>query len=298
MDVIENLRAYLAVARTGSFSGAARELHVAASVVTKRISQLEWRLKSTLFERTTRRVSLTTAGQQHLIAIQRLVSDLDGIFGSVQQVAPELQGRLRIKAPSSLTVLHLAALFNAFQQRHPLVGLELVALDRPVNPVDEGFDIALTLMPDTFGGVLEEPLCAVRRVLVAAPAYLQDKGTPRKPSDLAHHHVLNFVPTGNVLAFESATGPLSVTVRPRFSSNEAQLVEAAAVAGNGVAVLGDYLALPAMRAGNLVQVLADYPMPELWLKALIPENRAHTAHVRAMLEALRSELAPVPPWFR
>src|SRR5688500_15711239 len=91
MDVIENLRAYLAVARTGSFSGAARELHVAASVVTKRISQLEWRLKSTLFERTTRRVSLTTAGQQHLIAIQRLVSDLDGIFGSVQQVAPELQ---------------------------------------------------------------------------------------------------------------------------------------------------------------------------------------------------------------
>ena len=77
MDVIENLRAYLAVARTGSFSGAARELHVAASVVTKRISQLEWRLKSTLFERTTRRVSLTTAGQQHLIAIQRLVSDMD-----------------------------------------------------------------------------------------------------------------------------------------------------------------------------------------------------------------------------
>jgi DNA-binding transcriptional LysR family regulator len=296
MDVIENLRAYLAVARTGSFSGAARELHVAASVVTKRISQLEWRLKSTLFERTTRRVSLTTAGQLHLIAIQRLVSDLDGIFGSVQQVAPELQGRLRIKAPSSLTVLHLAALFNTFQQRHPLVSLELVALDRAVNPVDEGFDIALTLMPDTFGGVIEEPLCAVRRLLVAAPAYLQDRGVPQKPSDLAHHHVLNFVPTGNVLAFESATGALSVSVRPRFSSNEAQLVEAAAVAGNGVAVLGDYLALPAMRAGTLVQVLADYPMPELWLKALIPENRAHTAHVRAMLEALRSELAPAPPW--
>lgn len=298
MDVIENLKAYLAVARTGSFSAAARELDVAASVVTKRIAQLEWRLKSTLFERTTRRVSLTTAGQLHLIAIQRLVSDLDGIFVGVQQAAPELQGRLRIKVPTSLATLHLAALFNAFQQRHPLVSLELVALDRPVNPVDEGFDIALTLMPDAFGGVIEEPLCAVRRLLVAAPGYLQERGVPQKPSDLATHHILNFVPTGNVLAFKSATGDVSVAVRPRFSSNEAQLVAAAAVAGNGIAVLSDYLALPAMRAGTLVQVLADHPMPELWLKALIPENRAHTVCVRAVLQMLQNELAPVPPWSR
>jgi DNA-binding transcriptional LysR family regulator len=156
MDTVENLRAYLTVARTGSFSAAARELGVAASVVTKRVSQLEWRLKAALFERTTRRVSLTTAGQQHLAAIQRLVSDLDGIFAGVRQSAPQLQGRLRIKVPTSLAVLHLAELFNRFQRRYPLVSVELVALDRPVNPVDEGFDIALTLMPDAFGGVIEE----------------------------------------------------------------------------------------------------------------------------------------------
>jgi len=298
MDVIENLRAYLAVARTGSFAAAARELDVAASVVTKRISQLEWRLKAPLFERTTRRVSLTTAGQQHLAAIQRLVSDLDGIFAGVQQAAPELQGRLRVKVPTSLAVMHLAGLFNQFLSRYPMVSLELVALDRPVNPVDEGFDIALTLMPDAFGGVIEEPLCSIRRLLCAAPAYLQKRGTPRKPRDLARHDVLNFVPTGNVLAFESTTGDVNVSVNPRFSSNEAQLVAAAAIAGNGIAVLGDYLALPALRAGTLVQVLADYPLPELWLKALIPENRAHTARVRALLETLRGELAPAPPWSR
>jgi DNA-binding transcriptional LysR family regulator len=298
MDVIENLRAYLAVARTGSFAAAARELDVAASVVTKRISQLEWRLKAPLFERTTRRVSLTTAGQQHLPAIQRLVSDLDGILAGVQQAAPELQGRLRVKVPTSLAVLHLAAVFNTFLRQYPLVSLEVVALDRPVNPVDEGFDIALTLMPDAFGGVIEEPLCPIRRLLCAAPAYLAKKGTPKKPRDLARHDILNFVPTGNVLAFESATGDVSVSVHPRFSSNEAQLVAAAAVAGNGIAVVGDYLAMPALRAGTLVQVLADYPLPELWLKALIAENRAHTARLQALLETLRSELSPVPPWSR
>jgi len=298
MDIVENLRAYLAVARVGSFSAAARELDVAASVVTKRISQLEWRLKAPLFERTTRRVTLTTAGQQHLPAIQRLVSDLDGIFASVQQASPELQGCLRVKVPTSLAVVHLAEPFNRFLKRYPLISLELVALDRPVNPVDEGFDIALTLMPNTFGGVIEEPLCSIRRLLCAAPEYLRQKGTPRKPRDLARHDILNFVPTGNVLAFETATGDVSVSVYPRFSSNEAQLVAAAAVAGNGIAVLGDYLASPAVRAGTLVQVLADYPLPELWLKALIPESRAHTARLKALLETLRSELAPVPPWSR
>nr|WP_315593810.1 LysR substrate-binding domain-containing protein [uncultured Cupriavidus sp.] len=298
MDVIENLRAYLAVARTCSFAAAARELDVAASVVTKRISQLEWRLKASLFERTTRRVSLTIAGQQYLPEIQRLVSDLDGIFAGVQQAAPELQGRLRVKVPTSLAVVHLAELFNTFLRRFPLISLELVALDRPVNPVDEGFDIALTLMPDAFGGVIDEPLCSIRRLLCAAPTYLREKGTPRKPRDLARHDILNFVPTGNVLAFESATGDVRVSVHPRFSANEAQLVAAAAVAGNGIAVLGDYLALPAVRAGTLVQVLVDYPLPELWLKALIPENRAHTARVRALLDTLRSELAPLPPWSR
>lgn len=298
MDLIENLRTFLAVARTGSFAAAARELDVSASVVTKRISQLEWRLKTPVFERTTRRVSLTTAGQQHLPAIQRLVSDLDGILAGVQQAAPELQGRLRVKVPTSLAVMHLAGLFNAFLGRYPLVSLELVALDRPVNPVDEGFDIALTLMPDAFGGVIEEPLCPIRRLLCAAPAYLRAKGTPLEPRDLARHDVLNFVPTGNVLAFESTTGDVSVSVNPRFSSNEAQLVAAAAVAGHGIAVLGDYLALPAVRAGTLVQVLEDYPLPQLWLKALVPENRAHTARVRALLETLREALTPVAPWGR
>lgn len=298
MDVIENLRAYLAVARTGSFAAAARELDVAASVVTKRISQLEWRLKSPLFERTTRRVSLTTAGQQHLPAIQQLVSDLDDIFTGVQQAAPELQGRLRVKVPTSLAVLHLAEVFNKFLRQYPLVSLEVVALDRPVNPVDEGFDLALTLMPDAFGGVIEEPLCPIRRLLCAAPAYLAEKGTPKKPRDLARHDILNFVPTGNVLAFESATGAVSVSVHPRLSSNEAQLVAAAAAAGNGIAVLGDYLAIPALRAGTLVQVLAEYRLPELWLKALIAENRPPAVRLQALLETLRSELSPVPPWAR
>ena len=296
MDTVENLRTFLAIARTGSFSAAARELGVAASVVTKRVAQLEHRMKSPLFERTTRRVSLTPAGQQQLPAIQRLVSDLDGIFAGVRAAAPRLQGRLRVKAPTSLAVMHLADVFNRFQRRYPLVSLEVVALDRAVNPVDEGFDLVLTVMPDAFGGVLEEPLCAIRRLLCASPSYLRKRGTPRQPHELARHDTLNFLPTGATWTLKGPAGESKVPLHPRFASNDAQLVAFAATAGNGIAVLGDYLALPAIRAGTLVEVLADHPLPELWLKALVPENRAHAARLQALLSTLRAALSPRPPW--
>ncbi|MBX3607636.1 MAG: LysR family transcriptional regulator [Piscinibacter sp.] len=296
MDTVENLRAFLCVARTGSFSAAARELGVAASVVTKRVAQLEHRLKAALFERTTRRVSLTSAGRQQLPAIQRLLSDLDGILVGVRESARELQGRLRVKAPTSMAVMHLAAVFNRFQRRYPLVSLELVALDRAVNPVDEGFDLALTMMPDTFAGVIEEPLCAVQRLLCAAPAYLKRRGTPRRPSDLVRHDIINFLPTGAVWTFQGPAGDIGVPVHPRFDSNDAQLVASAALAGNGIAVLGDYLALPAIADGTLVRVLGDHPLPELWLKAQVPENRAHAARLQALLAALRAAFTPRPPW--
>jgi DNA-binding transcriptional LysR family regulator len=239
---------------------------------------------------------LAPAGQRQLPAIQRLVSDLDGIFANVREAAPRMQGRLRVKAPTSLAVMHLAEVFNSFQKRHPMVSLEVVALDRAVNPVDEGFDIVLTLMPDTFGGVLEEPLCPIGRMLCAAPVYLKRRGTPRQPADLARHDLLNFLPTGTTWTLAGASGAASITVNPRFSSNDAQLVASAAVAGNGVAVLGDYIAMPAIRAGTLVQVLPVYPLPELWLKALVPENRAHAARLQAVLGALRTALSPRPPW--
>ncbi len=146
MDTLTNLKAFLAVARTGSFAAAARELKVAPSVVTKRISQIEWQLKTTLFERNTRKVSLTATGLRFLPAVQRSVSDVDELFAEMPSQGGELQGSIRIKSPGTLAVQLLGPMLEQFQKRYPLVNLELLTLDRSVNPVDEGFDIALTLM--------------------------------------------------------------------------------------------------------------------------------------------------------
>ena len=296
IDTLANLKAFMAVARTGSFSAAARELKVSPSVVTKRISQIEWRLAAPLFERTTRRVRLTAMGQHYLPTVQRVVADMDGLFADLGESAATLQGNVRIKAPGSLAVMQLGPMLHEFQREHPGISLDLVALERPVNPVDEGFDIALSVMPTAFGNVNEIPLCEIRRVICASPRYLLDKGRPMHPGDLMRHDILNFMPTGNVWEFTGAAGNVQVQLHPRLNTNEAQLLLSAALQHNGIAVLGTYLAGPALRSGELVPLLSDYALPALWLKALVPEGRAKVSRVQTLVQWLRGRLSPSPPW--
>jgi DNA-binding transcriptional LysR family regulator len=290
MDLIENLKAYLAVARTGSFAAAARELEVAPSVITKRISQVEWRLKTTLFERSTRRVSLTTQGVRLRPSVQRAVADIEDLFVELPASGAALQGRLRVKAPGTLAVLLLGPIFERFQKHHPLVSIELLTLDRPVNPVDEGFDVAFTLMPNAFAGVIEEPLCPMPRTLCASPAYIARNGSPSNPSELAQHDILNFLPTGTSWLFDSVAGEVQVSVQPRLNTNEGQLILSAALSGHGIARLSSYLCESHLRADSLVPVLEGYPVKQLWLKALVPESRIQVARVQELLRWTRSEL--------
>lgn len=288
MDTLTNLKAFLAVARTGSFAAAARELKVAPSVITKRINQIEWQLKTPLFERNTRKVSLTSTGLRYLPAVQRSVADLDELFTEMPTQGGDLQGNLRIKSPGTLAVQLLGPMLEQFQRRYPLVNLELLTLDRSVNPVDEGFDVALTLMPDTYAGVIEVPLSPMPRVLCASPAYLERKGVPTHPRELIQHDVLNFLPTGATWIFEGSAGEVQVRLQPRLNTNEGQLILSNALAGNGVARLSGYLCKQHLASGALVPVLNDYPIKQLWFKALVPENRIQVARVQALLEWIKA----------
>jgi DNA-binding transcriptional LysR family regulator len=290
MDTLTNLKAFLSVARTGSFTAAARELHVSPSVITKRIGQMEWRLKGTLFERTTRHVSLTALGQRYLPHARRLASDFDNLFGDANDSANSLQGSVRVKIPSAVAAVMIAPLLHSFAQSHPLIQLEVIALDRAVNPLDEGFDIALTLMPHSYSSVIDIPLYEMPRYLCASPEYLARKGHPTHPIDLVQHDTLNFLPSGNTWKFTSKVGPIEIAIEPRLSTNEAQLLLSAALANNGIAILGNYLAAPALQTGNLVKVLEDYLIDHLWLKALVPENRIEIPRVHALIEWLKHKL--------
>jgi DNA-binding transcriptional LysR family regulator len=292
MDILVNLQAFLATADASGFSAAARKLNVSTSVVAKRITQLEARIGVPLFQRSTRQLKLTEAGQQYVDRARSVVADASDLLSRMGAKGGELSDHLRIKAPTSLTVARLADAFSTFQTQNPRLKLEIVMIDRPVDPVTEGFDIAIGAFPHSFGGVVDEPICRLPRLLCASPAYLKRHGTPRHPRDLVAHRCLSFLPTGPEWIFDGPRGRISIQVRPLLSSNEGHVLARSAIAGNGIAMISHYLVEDALASGALRPVLSDFPVPELWVKAAVPERRINAAAVQAMLRLLKSALAP------
>lgn len=298
MATLQNLRAFLTVAKAGSFSAAARQMGVATSVVAKRIDQLEAATGTRLFRRTTRTMHLSEAGETWIKRVQSVVADLDDVMTGAARGGHELGGPLRVKVPTTMTILYLADILARFQRLHPKISLDVTLADRAVNPVDEGFDVVVGAFGASFTQVVDLPLCPLRRMLCASPAYLDRRGSPSHPRDLPQHDTLSFQPTGHVWSFNTPQGPVLVEVGPKVSSNDGQVLLANARAGNGIALLSEYVASPSLRDGTLVAVLRDYPLPELWLKILVPDSRLRVSRVRALVDFLKASFAPSLPWER
>jgi DNA-binding transcriptional LysR family regulator len=167
-----------------------------------------------------------------------------------------------------------------------------------INPIEEGLDISISGSPNSFAGVIDEPICPLNRLVCAAPSYLQRRGIPRHPRELSKHDCLVFSPLGHTWHFESATGPVSVELRPTLCATDQLVLTVAAKRGNGIALLASYAAAAPLREGTLVRVLDRYAVPIVWIKALVPEARAASPHVRSLLDFLKTEFAPLPPWDR
>jgi len=291
MDVLVNLQAFLTAADAGGFSAAARKLNVSTSVVTKRVGQLEDRIGARLFHRSTRQLRLTEAGQQYVYRARSVVADATDLLARMGEKGGDLVDHLRIKAPTSLTVARLAEPFSKFQIQNPKLKVDIVLIDRPVDPVTEGFDIAISAFPHSFGGVVDEPLCRLPRLLCASPGYLQKHGVPNHPRELLNHRCLSFLPSGPEWIFEGPRGRIIVQLRPILSSNEGQVLALSALAGNGITLISQYLVEDALRRGALRPVLPNFPIPELWVKAAVPERRISAAAVQAMLRMLKTTLS-------
>ncbi|WP_196488904.1 LysR family transcriptional regulator [Burkholderia diffusa] len=291
-----NLRAFLVAAKCGSFSEAARQLNVVPSVVAKRIGDLEHTVGARLFTRSTRRVALTESGHKFQTSAGELVAEFDHVIQSLKRDEGRLEGHIRLKVPTTLAVLYLAEVFSAFQREHPRITMEILLIDRSVNPVEEGFDVAIGGRAASYEGVIDIPLCPLRQILCAAPAYLHERGVPTHPRELADHDCLIFKPTGSTWQFDSDRGPITVDVPQRLSTNDNSTLLAAARAGNGVAILPTYVANTALANEELTPLLADYPLQSTWLKALVPRKRQGLPQIDALIEWLTRSLADSPPW--
>ncbi|WP_238366483.1 LysR family transcriptional regulator [Mesobacterium pallidum] len=296
MDTIDNMRTFLAVVRAGSFSAAARNLGTVPSVVSKKISRLEDQVGGPLFRRSTRKLELTKTGERVHPRFVAIVADVSDTFSELRDSASPMDGTLTIKCPTTLGTTHFGQIITDFQLAHPRARVDLVLMDRSVNPAEEGFDITIGAIATSYPDVDMLPLCPYPRRLVAAPKYLERSGHPDHPGELLKHECLTFRPTGSVWSFDGIHGPVTVDAHARLSVNDSGILLDAAVSGLGIALVSEYLARPHLERGTLVEVLPDFPVPDLWISAWVPQARSQDRLVMGMCAWLQRAVQPVPPW--
>jgi len=282
--------AFVRVARLHSFSAAARDLGVAPSVITKRITQLEKSLGVQLVVRSTRGLALTAAGDRYLPRFVRLMAEFDEIFAGNDAEQVRLEGHLRIKSPTTITTESLGSLFADFQVDHPGISMEIVLVDRSVNPLEEGFDFAMGALPVSYPNVIDVPMCPYELVTCCSPSYLVGKSPPQHPTELVDYECLTTVLFRTTWVFESSRGALSVEVHSRLHSSDSRVLREAALRGLGIAILPRFLADEPLRKGELVPLLQDFPVASFWLKALVPRMKMSKPAVRELVAFLKARL--------
>jgi DNA-binding transcriptional LysR family regulator len=288
MDYVSHIQTFMAVVRCGSFSEAARELGVVPSMVAKRVSSLEQHLKTRLFERTTRKVNLTEAGEKFHSRAIGVVSELEDLLDTVERDDGKLEGHIRLMAPTTLGIQRLGPLLNEFLSQHPRITLEMALVDRSTNPAEEGFDLAISGRLASYEGVVDMPLRPVQPTLCATPEYLAEHPEIEHPRDLSNHSCLVFSATGSDWHFQSPRGVISVEVQARLLADDNMTLLDGALRSLGVAILPSYVVEEYLQQGTLVAVLPKYPPQENWFKAYVPRRRMQVARVQALIEWLKN----------
>lgn len=300
MNKLPDLQAwaiFAKVAEMGSFARAATELGITQPTVSKAISRLEKQLNVALFHRTSRKMSLTSSGLSALDGASRILRDGEEIEANLRDNVASLRGTVRISAPMSFGISHLAPLIPAFMQAHPEVVLELHFSDELTDIVADGFDMALRIssLPDS--SLLARRLCIVKRYMVGAPDYFERFGTPTHPRDLAQHRSLQYMyeSSGSIWRFQHAKHGQFAQLVPAFLRvNNAEALMPALCGGLGLAVQPEFLVWDELTAGVLTVAMPDWEIPPIALYLVTPPSRARPARVQAFMDYLAEHFAKVP----
>jgi len=302
LDRLTGLQVFTRVVVTGSFSAAGRSLSLSQTMVTKHVAALEARLGVALFQRSTRRLSLTEAGRLLLEGGQKLLADYEQIEQVVAAERQEPRGVLRLNAPVSFAIRHVAPILAEFRRMFPLVNVELGVSDRPIDMIEEGWDLTLRIQSMPSSSLRARKLAPIRMVVCAAPDYLACAGIPTTVQDLQHHQCLGYalseVAGASRWSF-GARGERSVAISGPLVANNGDVLREAALAGQGIIYQPTFLLADELRAGRLRAISLDcQPIDELDLHAVYVPGTVMPLKVRAMIDFLLGAYAPTPPWDR
>jgi DNA-binding transcriptional LysR family regulator len=280
------------VAERGSFSEAARELGLAKTTISKSISRLEQRMRTTLFHRTTRKLSLTETGRLSLERALRILADGTAIEADVLEEAAVPRGLVRMAALTAFGEDALAPVLPRFLDEYPEIELDIVLTDKPVDIVAEGFDLALRIGAGVDSSLRASRLYSLRRPLTAAPALLERYGIPRHPDDIAAIPALiaTHVPRPGELLFHGPEGETClVQLRPGLRINSSRALLPALIAGVGIAAMPEVFVRRALEAGEVIELLPGWKLEDGELFVVTPPGRARPARVRVFIEFLRRQ---------
>lgn len=297
VDILDVL-AFVRVTETGAFARAAERMGISKSILSRRVARLEDQLGARLLTRTAQGAQPTEIGQTYYARASNILAELEAAQEVVAEAVTQVAGPIRLSAPISFGTRYLAPALVEFATQHPRVELDVSLDDKRVDLIGGGFDLAIRIgqLPDS--SLKARRLTTVRSSILASPAYLDRRGRPGHPRELAGHDLLYYanLAMSEQFRFEIDGRSEQVSGTMRMRADNGEMLKSAALAGLGIVSLPNFIASPEIGTGALEILLRDFPLPEIPLHAVMPPGRSGTARVRALLDFLGQRFGPEPEW--
>ena len=285
MDKLTAIKVFLTVAETGSFTATAERLEISKPMISRYVALMEEWLNARLFQRSTRKVALTDAGEQAVLFCQKITNLTAEMEQEMMAQQGELRGVLRITSSQTFGTYHLVQMVNRFLQLHPKLNIQLLLNDQPMDLISERIDLAIRITNTPDPNFIARKLADCHSLLVATPDYLAKFGTPKHPEDLYQHHYLSHHNI-NRKAWKCTQGEQEVLLdlNSRFTTNDTQALLNSVLDGNGIAMLPKYMLETELQQGKLQAVLTDWQLPTFSIYAMYPSRDKLPLAVRKLID--------------
>ena len=298
MGQLEEMQVFVRIVEAGNITKAAGQLNLAKSAVSKRLGDLENRLGSKLINRTTRKSSLTEAGNQYYQRVKLLLGEVDALNGDMACTTNVLAGSLKLAVPLSFGIAHLTPAIDLFMRQHPELKIEIDFSDRQVDIIEGGYDLAFRIGTLKDSSLKARKITPIRHVLCASPSYLEEHGSPTEPQQLKEHKILKYgsLPLAGI-HLEDQTGQQHlVNVEAYFIANNGDAIKQMALSGHGIVMLPTFIVWEALAKGDLVPVLEHYSLLTMHAYAIYSPNRYLPRKVRSLIDFLIERFGDNPYW--